>query len=90
MKIKILLTKKEFLSDFIFKDKMETEENRKYLKENFENIIQCETEHLLDSISELGHRHANVINDNRGEICVQNDDTDEELGSIGFYSDVTL
>ncbi len=89
MKITLDLTLEEILNDLCWKEGMETWESCEYIKDNFDSIINNEIESLLESIGSNWHNQANVINDNRWELWITNDNG-KEIWCIGYYAEVSL
>ena len=79
------------LNDFMWNKDMETDENKEYIRENWDNIIESEKENLESYVndSDTPLDTLRVIRDNQGEMTITNDDG-QELGSIGYYTDIKL
>ena len=78
----------EDLIEGLFED---NKENREYIEENFENIIESEIEMLEQYVNDSNNsiETLKTIRDNRGELTVTNDDG-EEISSCGYYAEIKL
>ena len=86
LKININLDLEDF-EDINFKN----EEDKKYILWKYKELIENEEDNLeeltnqaIDSIWMI-----NIINDNRGELCIQNEDWTNEY-FLWFYADITI
>jgi hypothetical protein len=84
-------TPEELINNMVWNEGMENEKNIDYIKNNFDEIIESEVESLEELVnnSQNSIKMLKIIRDNQGEMFIQNDDGDD-LGVIGYYTEVNL
>lgn len=66
-----------------------TKENIDYVTDNYQNIYDNEIDMLEQLITEGDFNTASIINDNKGELIITNNEG-EEIGSTGYYTTITI